>query len=58
MNKLLTCTFLQRKGLLSEYSDKYLLKTVSETLDFTGFLEGYRDIKKGPIKGIITHFCH
>lgn len=54
MNKLLTCTFLQRKGLLSEYSDKYLLKTVSETLDFTGFLEGYRDIKKGPIKGIIT----
>lgn len=54
MNKLLTCTFLQRKGLLSEYSDKYLLKTVSETLDFTGFLEGYRDIKKGPIKGICT----
>ena len=40
MNKLLTCTFLPRKTLLSEYSDKYPLKMSLGTLDFIGLLEG------------------
>ena len=54
MNKLLTCTFFLRKTLLSEYSDKYPLKTDSETLNFIRFVGGYRRNGSSPFKGIDT----
>ncbi len=46
-----------RKWKFSEFSDNYPLKTAPETIDFKGFLKGYRRNGRSPIQGIDTlHF--
>ena len=45
---------MPEKAEFSEYSDNYPLKTGPETIDFTGFLRGYRRNGVSPMQGIDT----